>query len=475
MKTIKKILPLSLLMAISGAVLGESESNHKIELIEGEFPIRSTPEKPVLGISSIRYDEKLNSLILLSDDTGTIRNQYWESGKARFYKLANSEWFDEKGNLNTSSFNLVEQVEIQPNDSVAWINHGHVDTESLAIADDLVSKGNSIGREGYFIASENGATYPVTFTNSSLSSYFPEFHRPEYFVQPKILHVNRAGELLGSYQFPEYYSDNAYSPDWLSNSLGWKKQGILRNKGIESLDRIKGTNNYIAITEGPLQQDSRVWKKTHKDVSENDIKYTCAEEDYGPAPSRLIEFSGDDLSYGSGKDQILPKGEYLYQHDDREIKEIVKQKMGVVDIKNIKNRKGITDVQVVNDKYALVLERNFISEKETGENKKYSATEVYKVKLRSSIDIAGSAEIHDGVFEYCGNKVLEKELLFRSTDYEGRNASFDTLNIEGLTFGPDFPDGSKLLILVNDNGANDEDAPNTYLIFFKVSKSLFND
>ena len=70
---------------------------------------------------------------------------------------------------------------------------------------------------------------------------------------------------------------------------------------------------------------------------------------------------------------------------------------------------------------------------------------------------------------------LKKTLLMRSTDMEGQVPEFTRLNIEGLTLGPEFADGSKLLVLVNNNDAYNGKVNTkepTHLLFFKLPAAL---
>ena len=300
-----------------------------------------------------------------------------------------------------------------------------------------------LGKDDLLIASEQGATYPFDWN-------FPFFHIPEWFVIPSLIHVNGQGQLVGKYHFPDYYSNDSIWFDfwkfkWHSDDPN--RKGVKRNKGIESLDRFKGSYNYLAITEGPLLQDSKDWDKNE-----------------GAAPSRLIYFSVLGALNGRSS-HIVPNGEYFYQQWTLPESLTENAKPGYP-------RRGVTDLQIVDGDNALVLERNFIKYKD---DSKKSVTDVYRVKLWSSINFARSPTFPRKVAEASSGKVLQKELIFRSSDFEKAFPKISSLNMEGLTFGPDFEDGSKLLIMTNDNGASDRNPAPTYLLFFKVPVSLLTE
>ena len=194
---------------------------------------------------------------------------------------------------------------------------------------------------------------------------------------PSLIHVDGQGQLVGKYQFPHYYANDSLKFDFLGvkwHSADPNRKGIKRNKGIESLDRFRGSNNYLAITEAALLQDSKSWNR----------------ED-GPAPSRMIYFS-IDLALAGETNEISTRGEYYYQQQPLPIYLTEKAKPGYP-------RRGVTDLQIVDDNNAVILERNFIK----------------------------------------------------------------------------FKDGSKLLIMTNDNGASDGNPSPTYLLFFKVPASLLTE
>lgn len=433
MKILKRSVILLLINPLSLFCMADSDIQPEYL---GKVSIGHSQQLPVLGISSIRY-HKTNGgedkLTLLSDDTGADSNLYGTAGKARYYTISlNRVWNGNKPITETYDewADEVQEKVIDPDNSGVWINNGHVDTEGLALSE-----------EGdLWIASEQGATYP-------LDRNWPFFHWFEWSVEPSLLHVKSDGKLVSRYRFPEYYSDTSWTFDLGTLKLHTNNQnkvGVARNKGIESIDRFPGHNRFLAITEGPLYQDRREWDSVRD----------------GPTPSRLIDFSLIDIN-SETTGQIKPAGEYFYQ-------QIPLPEDIVQGVTSGYPRRGVTDIAIINEDSALVLERSLIK---YINNTERSVSEIYRIQLESSYNFEGSASFKqridtDGTIK--GKpKTLTKRLIFRSTDYVSQEPALDSLNMEGLTFGPDFNNGDKLLIMVNDNGASDA-SKTTQLLFFRI-------
>ena len=249
----------------------------------GSVSIEPGKDKPVLGISAVRYDESEKKYILLSDDTGIIPNAYRQFGKARFYELSADEVAQklqlpdadqpasvDPGQITEKLIGAVPRTRGSLNGlwqvfhPWTWINDGHVDTEGLAL----------ISQQEMLISSEQGATYPYdSRRKSGYLDFYNNFAWPEPTVYSTLLRVGReSGTMSRRYYFPSYYHSSIVLPaaDYLISPLpesvsGVIKgvlgvvfdpiQGLRRNKGIESIDRVPDTDLYIAITESALEQE----------------------------------------------------------------------------------------------------------------------------------------------------------------------------------------------------------------------------
>ena len=123
---------LALMLVFQAAAVESAEVEYR-----GKIAIDYSKEMPLLGISSIRYDESKKQFILLSDDTGIINNTFGGVGEARYYTIPESEiWrngepvqaFEEKWAFYT------QQHILKPDNDIAWINNGHIDTEKCCLA-----------------------------------------------------------------------------------------------------------------------------------------------------------------------------------------------------------------------------------------------------------------------------------------------------------------------------------------------------
>ena len=282
MKKIRCLLTLLVFCLVAqayAAPLPAVSRTTKLEFV-GSVLLESNTDKPVLGISSIRYDEEQDKFIVVSDDTGVIQNGYGQYGKARYYEVSAStvvssleSAIDAQSDTTLDSRNILEvtlKIATDPSSSFdylwqwfnswTWINDGHVDTEGMAL----------INQDEMLISSEQGATYP--FDRNRMHSrwdIYNGFAFPEPTVYSTFLHIDRnTGTLLRRHYLPSYY----HSP------IAGASKGMQRNKGVESVDRIPGTGDYIAITEAALQQDIAPWKKARPRYAKR-------------APSRLLHFA----------------------------------------------------------------------------------------------------------------------------------------------------------------------------------------
>lgn len=437
----------------------------------GSVSIEPSKDKPVLGISSVRYDESERKYTLLPDDTGTIPNAYRQFGKARFYELSADEVTQKlqlPGSDNQSTSVDPEQVtekligvDTQPWGKLnglwqvfhpwTWINDGHVDTEGLAM----------INQQEMLISSEQGATYPYdSRRRSGYLDFYNNLAWPEPTVYSTLLRVDREnGTMSRRYYFPSYYHSSIVLPatDYLTSPLpevvsGVIKgvlgvifdpiQGLRRNKGIESIDRIPGTDRYVAITEAPLEQDRGPWKEAWPEFADH-------------PPSRIIEFTLGDGWNVKVKRELL----YVPAAMPRELSTDPNIKVGGI-------RQGISDMLALDEHRLLVLERTYIRYKEKSGVPNKSVIQLFLVNtnVEKSDEVTRYASVTPE--EFRTKMPVSKDLLFSCLNLRENREVFETLNIEGITFGQDI-NGEKAIVLVNENDAATTSP--TQLLFFTLS------
>ena len=419
-KTMKEVLSKAcvlVLLSFSSLLLAApvettEESTKKTDAITyvGKVSFPASKATQLLGASAIRYDQAKKHFIILSDDTGTYPNVFGVTGQPRYYTVKLEDiWSEEHQNLlEDLSENPPELLvhSIIPDDSIKPIFNGGVDIESVT----------TFGDDELLIVSENGVW--------------------EWNAYPSLLKINSKGRLKGFYHFPDQYTDDqpwyktfSHYPNQYKDVSG---KGMKRNKGIESIDRIDGTNEYIAIVEAPLIQDEREWENTKK------IKMV---------PTRLLHFSMDEFLAPANKTGTVSLlGEYFYPFNP--LPDDLSRNALEGDPK-----RSVSDVEVINKNYAVVLEKSYIKYRYIDKRKPKSVTELYLVELGSSYNFANSGDVYPEIIRHKKKRVLKKTLLMRSTEMEDQLPEFTRLNIEGITLGPKFADGSRLMALVNDNDA----------------------
>jgi hypothetical protein len=113
---------------------------------------------------------------------------------------------------------------------------------------------------------------------------------------------------------------------------------------------------------------------------------------------------------------------------------------------------GLVDLLPLNDQFLLAMERSFsVGAPGTG-----NTIRLYALKLAGADDVNGADAIGAGV------RPVEKRLLL---DLDELGIPLD--NVEGMTFGPDLPDGRGSLLLVSDN--NFSPAAFTQFLLFAVT------
>lgn len=177
--------------------------------------------------------------------------------------------------------------------------------------------------------------------------------------------------------------------------------GIRSNLAFESLTVTPSQNYLFTATENALVQDGAV-----ATVSNG-------------SPSRIVSY---DLNTGKAA------AEYLYLTDA--VAEPPTTADGF-------NTNGLVDLLAIDDSHFLSLERSF----SVGAG---NTIKLYEVSLEGADDISDIDSLSSTDLSNINS--AQKELLL---DFDELNITLD--NIEGLTFGPDLPDGRRSLIIVSDN------------------------
>ncbi|MBW4664512.1 MAG: esterase-like activity of phytase family protein [Chroococcus sp. CMT-3BRIN-NPC107] len=177
--------------------------------------------------------------------------------------------------------------------------------------------------------------------------------------------------------------------------------GIRNNLAFESLTVAPSQNYLFTATENALVQDG-----------------AAATVNNG-SPSRIVSY---DLNTGEAA------AEYLYVTD------AVAEPSTAVDGFTTN---GLVDVLAIDDNHFLSLERSF----SVGAG---NTIKLYEVSLEGADDISDIDSLSSTDISSINS--AQKELLL---DFDELNITLD--NIEGLTFGPDLPDGRRSLIVVSDN------------------------
>ncbi|MGI9283154.1 MAG: esterase-like activity of phytase family protein [Endozoicomonas sp.] len=454
----KGLRPLSLFIVTALLSLEVASAGQSGVQFLGSKKLDYSEDQPILGISSIRYDKAHNQFILLSDDTGAVPNYYGKNGQSRYYLIPEETLINRQGVVKSkdpflkTSGSLVQEVPIQPNDTIVWTTNGHIDTEGF----------DFLGDNAFLVASEQSATFLFNWVS-------PWIRFPGWNVHSSLLKVGRDGSLLGAYHYPSEFSNSGWRFDWKvphwvpfaydTEIYNWhsedpNRKGVKRNRGFETVTHLPGTSDYIAITEQSLLQDDKNWDHSQ-----------------GTTPSRVLRFSmAEPANLVSA--YVKPDVQYHYQPTPVPV-ELFDPLADVI-------VQSVSDAQAINDHQFLVIEKNYVK-KANRKTVNYSFSEIYLVDLNDPLppiqgnSSNGSQESNNETPENTVTPLplLRKKRLLSTQDFEKTFPDFKRINIEGVTLGPDGDSGNKLLVLVSDNGANSPKPRSTDVIFFKVPEKLF--
>lgn len=213
-------------------------------------------------------------------------------------------------------------------------------------------------------------------------------------IDPFIRRYNHMGRATADLPIPDHY---------IPNGVNW---GVRFNLAFESLNVTPDGRQLVTAGEGALFQD-------------------------GPASTFTNGSLARILSYDTAKRS--PVAEYVYEVGPWAEPSGIFGVNGIVEVLPIDNAGTM-----------LVMERSFSVGGVLGGGTG-NAVALYEVSAVGATDVLGIDALYDGGSPIALNPVT-KDLRF----------AFDSLgipidNIEGMTFGPDLPDGRRTLVIVSDN------------------------
>jgi hypothetical protein len=181
---------------------------------------------------------------------------------------------------------------------------------------------------------------------------------------------------------------------------GTRGRGIRSNLGFESLTLAPGGDALWTANERALQQD--------------------APEDLArPSPVRLLRYERRDGGF-------VPGAQFVYEVEP------LRQRAGA----GFQTR-GLSDLLALPGGDLLALEREFV------EGRGF-VIQIFRVSLAGATDVSGMETLAGQ-----GWTPARKTLV-----YDFARSGFVPDNIEGMSFGPTLPDGSRTVVLVSDNNFN---------------------
>lgn len=276
----------------------------------------------------------------------------------------------------------------------------------------------------HFLRQPNGQLYPNSQTNPLLTpdpeairfnplennlTWSSEGERiitagDTVLEDPSINVVSVEGNWLASYQIP----DNL--------KMQLTEQGPRQNSVFEGMSFADNFKTLYVSVEEPLYQDG-----PRADIYENN------------AWIRILKFNEGSKSNTA---------QYAYKLDP-----IARPPFPASGFKI----NGVSDILAIDDHQLLVIERSFSS------GRFASTIKVFLVDLTGSTDIKDIASLKENT----SFKPLSKKLLLNMD-----NLGIYIDNIEGVTFGPNLPNGHRTLLFIADN--NFQSFEKTQILFFEV-------
>jgi hypothetical protein len=208
-------------------------------------------------------------------------------------------------------------------------------------------------------------------------------------TEPSIREVSLDGRTLRSLPVPDLF---------LGGTPG---RGIRSNLGFESLTLAPGGDVLWTANERALQQDA-------------------PDDPARPSPVRLLRYERRNGGF-------VPGAQFVYEVEP------LQQKVGA----GFKIR-GLSDLLALPGGDLLALEREFVAGRGF-------AIQLFRVSPAAATDVSGMESLA-GPLAGRNWTPARKTLV-----YDFARAGFIPDNLEGMTFGPTLPDGSRTLVLVSDN------------------------
>ncbi len=324
----------------------------------------------------------------------------------------------EVGGLSGITFDARRGVYYSLSDDPSQIDPARYYTLTIDVSDGSLDPGDVTFSDVTTLLDETGSPFapgavdPEGLTLAHAGQLFMSsegFALPSPPVDPFIRRYNRNGQETASVPV-----DDKFLPD------GSGTFGVRQNLAFESLTVTPNQRYLITATEGALAQD-------------------------GPAANVGQESLARIVQYRLAGHR--PVAEFVY---------VVDPVAETPDPPDAFRVNGLVDLLPIDDTGTfLAMERSF----SVG---KGNTVKLYEARTQGATDISGVDDLFD---EGTGVKVpfepVDKELLL---DFASLGLVPD--NLEGLAFGPDLPDGRKLLVVVSDN--NFSPAQVTQLIAFAV-------
>jgi hypothetical protein len=135
----------------------------------------------------------------------------------------------------------------------------------------------------------------------------------------------------------------------------------------------------------------------------------------------------------------------------------------------INRGQGVCELLAINDHEFLVVERDNRSNLQSPPQAPTRKT-IYKIDLTGATDVSDVASLPQGAL--VGITPVSKQLFINLLDADLNLAATVPEKIEGLTWGPDLPDGRHVLYVISDNDLNPTLATQIYA--FAIDPSLLN-
>jgi hypothetical protein len=290
----------------------------------------------------------------------------------------------------------------------------------------LTNKSNQtfLGAAGSFVAGDDLATLRLDPEGIRVGANGTFFISDEY--GPFVFEFDRQGKLQRRLAVPSKFAIANPNADPNIELLG-NASGRQANRGMEGLAISPDGSTLFGIMQNALLQDHGLNPPTTDRLGLN---------------NRILKI---DLATGA-------TSEYIY----------------VVDA--INRGQGVSEILAINDHEFLVLERDNRSNLQVPPQAPTRKT-IYKIDINGATDVSGIASLPAGALPV-GVVPVSKTLFINLLDPAFNLVPTIPEKLEGLSWGPDLPDGRHLLYVISDNDLNPSLA--TQIFAFAIDPSLVN-